>query len=458
MLHILLILCTGLFIHCTEGTCTFPTSLTDGTWISAEKGNLQISGTSILKYPMDISGVATFDFNCIVQSDTTYLFQAVEFQNVFGVITRFFLCLDIHEVNGNVLTYFLGTEYDVFVRDFIFPLAEDIATMAQACNRATPYETHTFITLVKTGSVDDGSAPIKCPDDVLSVFDDVAIADQTCANSILDVCSNQTQMNFTLDAPCATEKTLATAGQYTCIHHITSGQTTYLSLWNNDASPTYQFSCFAFQRVDDVVTATETAKYCTATTDHVTPGTQDSVTGKTIVVNTPSQSCIAVGPTAASGPDAGVTINYNGLYALLLIPLYILLSLLILLILCCCCGYSKKKKKTTEKHRPESPIIVISKAETSNLKFGMRSELYMKRGHFGLFRPKKSLVIPSHPSFLPCVLPLPRVEPIYKDPFLLDEPATSTRTVEPLRTLKPPSSPGIGGLYSFDAVDDIMGR
>ncbi|XP_033744277.1 uncharacterized protein LOC117330165 [Pecten maximus] len=443
-----------------DGSCTFPTTLTDSIWVSAEKGNLDISGTSILKYPVDISGVSTFDFNCIDQSGTTFLFQAVEFQNVFGVITRFFLCLDIHEINGNVLKYFLGTDYDVFVQDYIFPLAQDIATIAQACNRATPYEPHTYITLVKSGSVADGSAPIQCPVGVLAVFDSVAITGQTCANSVLDVCSNRTQMNFTLDTPCATEQTFAAGGEYSCLHYVTSGQTTYLSLWNNDASPAYQFSCFAFQKVGDVVTATETIKYCTPTTDHLTPGTRDSVAGKTIVVQNPSEICITVGGTTATGTGPGetTTLSQSGLYALLLIPLYILLSLLLLLFLCCC-GKSSKKKKTSEKTRPESPIIVISKPETSNLKFGMRSELYMKRGHSGLFRPKKSLVIPSHPTFLPCVLPLPRVEPIYKDPFLLDDPpASSTRTVEPLRTLKPPPSPGIGGLYSFDAMEDIMGR
>lgn len=460
MFYVLVVILFGLSSDFADGTCNFPSTLTDGTWVSAEKGDLVISGTSILSYPVLITGVSTFDFNCIDQSGTTFLFQAVEFQNVFGVITRFFLCLDIQEINGNVLKYFVGTEYDVFVKDFIFPLADAIATLAQACNRATPYEPQTYITLVKSGSVADGSAPIQCPDGLLAVFTSVAISGQTCANSVLDVCSNRTQMNFTMDTPCATELTFSAGGQYSCLHHVTSGQTTYLSLWNNDASPTYQFSCFAFEVVGDVVTATETIKYCTATTDHVTPGTRDTIVGKTIVAQDPSEKCVTLGGTATSVTNQGVVIasSQNGLYALLLIPLYILLSILLLLILCLC-GKCGKKKTTSEKPRPESPIIVVSKPETSNLRFGMRSELYMKRGHSGLFRPKKSLVIPSHPTFLPCVLPLPRVEPIYKDPFLLDDPpASSNRPLEPLRTLKPPPSPGIGGLYSFDAVEDMMGQ
>ncbi|XP_069131025.1 uncharacterized protein [Argopecten irradians] len=303
MFYVLVVILFGLSSDFADGTCNFPSTLTDGTWVSAEKGDLVLSGTSILSYPVLITGVSTFDFNCIDQSGTTFLFQAVEFQNVFGVITRFFLCLDIQEINGNVLKYFVGTEYDVFVKDFIFPLADAIAALAQACNRATPYEPQTYITLVKSGSVADGSAPIQCPDGLLAVFTSVAISGQTCANSVLDVCSNRTQMNFTMDTPCATELTFSAGGQYSCLHHVTSGQTTYLSLWNNDASPTYQFSCFAFEVVGDVVTATETIKYCTATTDHVTPGTRDTIVGKTIVAQDPSEKCVTLGATSCTFPE-----------------------------------------------------------------------------------------------------------------------------------------------------------
>lgn len=457
----LVVLCLGFAVTLTAGSCAFPSSLTNGVWISAEKGGLTIAGTSIMNYPMDITGVTTFHFDCIDQSGTTFLFQAQEFQNIFGAITRFFLCLDIHEVNSNVFKYFLGTDLDPFVSDYVFPFAVSIATLAQACNRATPYASHSYIPLIKNGSITDGSAPIKCPDGVLAVFDDVTIDSETCANNVLDVCSNRTQMNFTLPTPCATKQTFATDGQYTCLHYITSGLTTYLSVWNNDASPTYQFSCFAYQKDGDTVTATETAKYCTDSTTHETPGTQNSVAGKTIVATTPSQLCVTLGGGQGSTAEDTTTINASGFYAFLIIPAYIFLSLLLILILCLCAKCCKKSKKISEKPRPESPIVVISKpSESNNLRFGMRGELYMKRGNtdMSIFRAKRSLVIPNHATLFPCVLPLPRVEPIYKDPFLLGDLAPSPKPMEQRKMLKPPPSPGIGSLYSFDAVEDLMGR
>ena len=156
-----------------------------------------------------------------------------------------------------------------------------------------------------TGSVDTGDSAIQCPDLLLAIFNNVTIDSESCDGSILDTCTNKTIVNTTLGASC-TRKTfsskifvyyfgfipvfqtqchihvltlrqlfrnirfhvlcncvtkiflsfltnerfvvLSDDGLQTCLHYITSGGTTYLSVWNNDATvvePTFQqFSCY----------------------------------------------------------------------------------------------------------------------------------------------------------------------------------------------------------------------
>ncbi|OWF38054.1 uncharacterized protein LOC110466711 [Mizuhopecten yessoensis] len=441
--------------------CTFPENVT-GLWHSADRGEITFNATSIFGFNVGVPGLTTMDFNCIDQSGSTYLLQGVEFINIFGKITRFFLCLEMTKVNDDVFYYYVGTEFDNFLNDYLFGRIDEIATITQACNRPTPYETATYIMLIRDGSIENKTAVIVCPDPILAVFENVTIShggsSQSCASSTLDVCSDRTQMNFTLKDPAcvAPLSPYSSADQFTCVHYLKVENTIYLSAWNLDSAitepTTYQFVCFALQQIGDVVYATETPNFCTNTTTETSPGTNRAGTvGNSMTFTSTSATCLTVLNVTTEAP---VVQDLTPLYALLALPLWLLLSLLILLAIilfrkfgCICMKIKCPKRKP--KPRPETPDMDVSRGETNPKQaFSMRSDVYFKQNgmNISLFRPKKALkIFPMFdaswdPSALPFILPLPKVEPIYNDPLDIY-----------MRDRLPRRKSALS-LYSFDAV------
>ncbi|XP_069131019.1 uncharacterized protein [Argopecten irradians] len=449
------------YLSLVDADCTFPENVT-GLWHSSDRGELTFNSTSIFGYGVDVPGLGIMDFNCIDQSGSTYLLQAVQFINIFGKITRFFLCLEMTKVNDDVFYYYVGTEFDNFLSDYLFGRIDAIATIEQACDRPTPYEAETFIMLIRDGSIENKTAVTVCPDPLLAVFENLTISQggttQYCSASTLDVCSDRTKMNFTITDPACVSplSPFSSDNQFHCVHYLTVGSTIYLSAWNLDPTitepTTYQFSCFAVQQVGDVVYATETPNFCTNTTTETTPGTNRAGTaGHAHTFGSTSETCLTTFNVTTQAP---VVEDLTPLYALLALPLWILLSLLVLLAIllykkfgCICMKIKCPKRKP--KPRPETPDMDVSRGEANSKRaFTMRSDVYFKQNgmNISLFRPKKTLkIFPMFdsswdPSSLPFILPLPKVEPIYNDPLDIY-----------MRDRLPRRKSALS-LYSFDAV------
>ena len=70
----------------------------------------------------------------------------------FGQMIDAYICLDIHRVSATKYMYYIGTTIDNSIQDFVKGvMTQTNISITDACNRPTPYETNTFITLVKDG-------------------------------------------------------------------------------------------------------------------------------------------------------------------------------------------------------------------------------------------------------------------------------------------------------------------
>ncbi|KAK3100157.1 hypothetical protein FSP39_015494 [Pinctada imbricata] len=136
----------------TDANCTFPDGLT-GEWVSATRGDLLFNSTSIRNYPTSANLGNIFNFNCMIKKDDLYFLRAEEFINVFGRITRFYLCMEIRRLSDGLMYYYMATEFDRFADDYIFGESENHddnqAIMEEACNVAQPYSAGTYVTLVR---------------------------------------------------------------------------------------------------------------------------------------------------------------------------------------------------------------------------------------------------------------------------------------------------------------------
>lgn len=76
----------------------------------------------------------------------------------FGQLIDSYICLDIQRISATKYRYYIGTTRESSIDDFVYGImTQTNITMSDACNRATPYETGTFITLVKDGKYTNDS-------------------------------------------------------------------------------------------------------------------------------------------------------------------------------------------------------------------------------------------------------------------------------------------------------------
>ncbi|VDI52390.1 Hypothetical predicted protein [Mytilus galloprovincialis] len=159
------------------------------------------------------------------------------------------MCLEIHVVDIDIAYYYQLTEHDPYLQDNMVGDSTNSATFNKVCSRTLV--SRNFITLVRDGSIANGSLRKPCPEDLLAKFGNVSIQQygnentSTCSDTVLDACTDNTLINITYNDTCtnSSDKTLSDLGVYRCIHEITDGSDTYLSIWNDDPGVTNPFSC-----------------------------------------------------------------------------------------------------------------------------------------------------------------------------------------------------------------------
>ncbi|CAG2223202.1 unnamed protein product [Mytilus edulis] len=274
------------------------------------------------------------------------------------------MCLEIHVVDSDIAYYYQLTEHDPYLQDNLVGDGTNSATFDNVCSRTLV--SRNFVTLVRDGSIADGSLSKTCPEDLIAKFGNVSIQHygndntSTCSDTVWDAYTDNTLINITYADTCsnATTQTLSDLGVYRCIHDIRDGSDTYLSIWNDDPGVSNPFSCLAFTRTRDIIYATETPKFCsntTTSTETEEGGVKlviwDVITKSTDTTSSPPVETTEVPPSLSVEATEASTIipavttlpdckpSRVGLYAHIISATVLLLTLLVLFGICCCRKY-----------------------------------------------------------------------------------------------------------------------
>ncbi|XP_056012090.1 uncharacterized protein LOC125680492 isoform X2 [Ostrea edulis] len=305
--------------------------------------------------------VNSLDWECIVQSDRTYLFRSTETSFVFGGNIRGFICLEFWRVSATKYYYFHKTAISSTNQDHVLGRFDDsIPTTEEACTES--YNSSYFITITKDGSVEDGSSEATCATDLLNEFSLVTISQHddssSCENNTMDGCFSKTQMSFSYHSSCTANHKFSVGGFWTCLRSITSNGYTYVSLWNNDTAVTssyinpYQYTTGQTYRVACLVVkgtnATLFPKMCSDSTQ--TPSSVSSP-GLKLTFAGAASSCYV---TTEDGSD----VVY---YVIMIIGPLFIISLVILLIILHKRGICKKcKRKISKSNTVGSQEIIMA--------------------------------------------------------------------------------------------------
>ncbi|OWF38048.1 uncharacterized protein LOC110466719 isoform X2 [Mizuhopecten yessoensis] len=292
----------------TGSSCTFPTELT-GDWISSHKGEITFSNesTHVYNYPMYMSAtVNALNFSCDQQSGRKYLLKSVGAVEAFSSYIDAYVCIELYRVSAYKFYYYIGTAESSTNSDYVYGRVNGtVVDITEACNRAEPYEDSTFVTLVKSGAVDSGKADATCPDDLLASYTNITYTDHAgasaCSGNSENGCSNKVLMTYTYES-CTSGSVFSANGSFHCIHSLTSGSTTYLSVWNDDVtvddSSTYRFTCLAFKKEGTTIYATEYPRFCKDTTQS---STTVASPGIVVVFESRSTTCVLTETAISSG-------------------------------------------------------------------------------------------------------------------------------------------------------------
>lgn len=341
------------------GSCTLPDELT-GTWHSAQKGPLTFNSTHIVGYPVFMSvAVQSLDFECIGTSDRKYAFKSTETAFIFGGNFNAYMCVELWRVSATKYYYLHNTPISPTNNDHTRGSIEGTTPAISAiCSISS--DTSSFVTIVKDGSVDDGSSEATCPSDLLNTFSSVTISQyndaSTCANNVMDGCSSKTKMSFTYDPSCTAVHKFSEGGNWTCLRSIVSNGYTYVSLWNNDTTisssflqpyifvsgQTYRFACL-------VVSGTSATLFPKICSDSTQTPTSVSSPGLKLTFSGASSSC-----SLTTEPESDLVY-----YIIMILGALFIISLVILLIILYKKGVFRKCKRKCFNSNKVGPVEII---------------------------------------------------------------------------------------------------
>lgn len=341
------------------GSCTLPDELT-GTWHSAQKGPLTFNSTHIVGYPVFMSvSVQSLDFECIGTSDRKYAFKSTETAFIFGGNFNAYMCVEFWRVSATKYYYLHNTPISTTNNDHTRGSIEGTTPAISAiCSISS--DTSSFVTILKDGSVDDGSSEATCPSDLLNAFSAVTIsqynAASSCANNVMDGCSSKTKISFTYDPSCTAVHKFSEGGNWNCLRSIVSNGYTYVSLWNNDTTisssflhpynfvsgQTYRFACL-------VVSGTSATLFPKICSDSTQTPTSVSSPGLKLTFSGASSSC-----SLTTEPESDLVY-----YIIMILGALFIISLVILLIILYKKGVFRKCKRKCFNSNKVGPVEII---------------------------------------------------------------------------------------------------
>ncbi|XP_067660574.1 uncharacterized protein [Haliotis asinina] len=318
--------------------CTFPSDLT-GNWVTSSRSTLTFTSTTFT--PWTLPSLGTFTFTCLQNNGSIYISKSGSYSYV-GLTWYAYLCMDLNAINSNAFYYNLWSTPEAGAGNNKVKIFADGTTITQdlICDDVSN-TAGTYDVMVKSGAA--SSAASTCPTALQSkwMYSFDAGSGDTCASgSYLDVCTDTKAMTFNYTS-CSTNVAHSAGGSLYCIYSTTSGNNTYLTLYNNDAttdeSTTYRFTCMVLSTSGSQVYMTQYPQQCLSnqtSTSVVSPGA--------ILVLENSTSC---NPTTAA-PETSTATPVSSALAVGLGVFFALLLILAAAIVIIWCFWNKNKQNS----------------------------------------------------------------------------------------------------------------
>ncbi|XP_076446288.1 uncharacterized protein LOC143283803 [Babylonia areolata] len=217
----------------------------------------------------------------------------------------------------------------------------DSVTLQQACEDSVqggaPYKGSRHHVFVKQGS--EESSFSACPQGLLGDWNN----DDDACKSTYSTCADSTQLKVTGTA-CSPKPFFSDGGSVGCLHSVKVSDTTYVTLYNSDASPdgttTFAFTCVALSVSDGTLTLSQNPLQCD---DSQSPSSITTKAGALFVYK-----------------QTGDCSTEDDLLLVIIIVVVLLLILLIIIIIIIICLCRKKRQK---KQGPSDEDAILTKED-----------------------------------------------------------------------------------------------
>ncbi|XP_076446287.1 uncharacterized protein LOC143283802 [Babylonia areolata] len=231
--------------------CTFPNGLL-GMWRNSRKSQ----EVNVTETKMDNFFSCTTNPPCSLQVDSLECYRTdnsrylirTQVLDVSSVSVRVYMCLELSQLSSTKYLYrLLHQNLDATLNDYVvtFNPGQSV-TLSQACDDLSvdPYPATRHHVFVKSG--EETNSFSTCPAGLLGEFNNPNAACQ----STYTTCDDSSQLKVTGTA-CTPKPFFSDGGSVGCLHSVKVSDTTYVTLYNSDASPdgttTFAFTCVALK-------------------------------------------------------------------------------------------------------------------------------------------------------------------------------------------------------------------
>ncbi|KAL8579907.1 hypothetical protein ACOMHN_039694 [Nucella lapillus] len=226
--------------------CNFPTELL-GTWKNSRKGQEVTFSTTQLSDFVNCSNPpcsgAVNAMDCYRTENSSYLLRS-PVTTISGQSVRVYVCLQLTRLSSTKYLYYqLHKNLHATVSDYVATFNPGQAvTVALGCDDLTadPYPATRHHVLIRSGS--ESSSFSACPEGLVGEF---TVAAGPCQSSF-EACADNSRLTVTGTA-CSPKPFFSGGGSLGCLYNVSVSGTTYVTLYNADASPdnnaTFAFTC-----------------------------------------------------------------------------------------------------------------------------------------------------------------------------------------------------------------------
>nr|XP_022325118.1 uncharacterized protein LOC111125504 isoform X2 [Crassostrea virginica] len=332
-----------LCIQPVESACTLPFT---GNWTTSNRGTWTVTSAAIQGFKMyvDTSGSSLWEMECYSTDGTNYVLKSTAiFQPFTSVDTYIYTCISFTKETDNkylfsiyTANYQVTTSPAVYERVILKHISVITVGQSEVCSDTLDLGMERFHVALQTGFETAGA--VTCPTSIQSTWS-YSYTGLSCSSTTLETCSDKTKFAYN-DTECTDNPMFSADGTLYCIHTATSGGSTYLTLYNADATvtnpTTFQFVCMIYTISGSTVSASVNPEACVTGQTSTSISTTD---GKLVTYSDKATSaCNAVDPVATEETDL------TWLYILIGVLLFVIIVLIIIILLCIFCRRRKRPK------------------------------------------------------------------------------------------------------------------